>query len=296
MLDKNILFTTIDGYIGSNIYKQFYKNKNCFFLTDKVDRINKADRIYFYKDLPVLLSKQGIDIVFNNRGVIVGDNKNMHSINYTDNKKLFSAMVKKNIKLFINLDTNRVFNHDKVPRSIIDMGKGSGYYASKEKFRNFLKELKTNTRIVNIYCDIVYGPGDKLHKFVNKITVKIIEDRDSVVIKNSKLIRNFVYIDDFVDFVKKLLSSNAKIRKNYTECFVVSKRFHTLSQLTKKIKKIANSRCEIISNNVANYAITNSLLIKEFDINKNPSWLKWKPKTSLDKGLNEVVESSKSES
>ena len=95
MLDKNILFTTIDGYIGSNIYKQFYKNKNCFFLTDKVDRVNDANRVYHYKNLPVLLSKQEIDIVFNNRGIIVGDNKDMYSVNYTDNTKLFSTMVKK---------------------------------------------------------------------------------------------------------------------------------------------------------------------------------------------------------
>jgi len=293
MLDKNILFTAIDGYIGSNIYKRFHKNKNCFFLTDKVDRINDANRVYHYKYLSALLSKQAIDIVFNNRGIIVGDNKDMYSVNYTDNKKLFSAMLKKNIKLFINLDTNRVFSHDKVPMSIIAMGKGSDYYASKEKFRNFLKKSRADVHIVNIYCDIVYGPGDKLHKFVNKVAMKIMQDRDPIVLQNSKLIRNFVYIDDFVDFAGKLLNSTAKIRKNYTECFVVSKRFHTLLQLTKKIQKIANSKCDIISNNVSDYTITNSLLIKEFNINRNPSWLKWKSKTSLDKGLREVIEASK---
>ena len=142
MLNKIVLFTSVDGYIGSNIYKRFNKNKNYFFLTDKINRVSLRNRIYHYNDLDDLLDQKKIDIVFNNRGVIVGDSNIIKRINYLDSKNLFNKIKKKNIKLFINLDTNKVFNLNTVPKSIISKGKGETYYDSKAKFRNFLKKTK----------------------------------------------------------------------------------------------------------------------------------------------------------
>jgi len=146
MLNKIVLFTSVDGYIGSNIYKRFNKNKNYFFLTDKINKVSLRNRIYHYNDLDDLLDQKKIDIVFNNRGVIVGDSNIIKRINYLDSKNLFNKIKKKNIKLFINLDTNKVFNLNTVPKSIISKGKGETYYDSKAKFRNFLKKNKKRYR------------------------------------------------------------------------------------------------------------------------------------------------------
>ena len=291
MLNKIVLFTSVDGYIGSNIYKRFNKNKNYFFLTDKINRVSLRNRIYHYNDLDDLLDQRKIDIVFNNRGVIVGDSNIIKRINYLDSKNLFNKIKKKNIKLFINLDTNKVFNLNTVPKSIISKGKGETYYDSKAKFRNFLKKTKSDIGIVNIHCDIVYGPRDKLHKFINKIVSKMIGKKESLILYNSQLIRNFIYINDFISFIEHLLNSSNKIKKNYLECFVASKRFFTLLELTKKIKKLTNSKCKIVSLGT-DYSDINLLLIEEFDLNKNPSWLNWEPKVSLDKGLKRVVDLS----
>jgi len=146
MLNKIVLFTSVDGYIGSNIYKRFNKTKNYFFLTDKINKVSLRNRIYHYNDLDDLLDQKKIDIVFNNRGVIVGDSNIIKRINYLDSKNLFNKIKKKNIKLFINLDTNKVFNLNTVPKSIISKGKGETYYDSKAKFRNFLKKNKKRYR------------------------------------------------------------------------------------------------------------------------------------------------------
>ena len=92
MLNKIVLFTSVDGYIGSNIYKRFNKNKNYFFLTDKINRVSLRNRIYHYNDLDDLLDQKKIDIVFNNRGVIVGDSNIIKRINYLDSKNLFNKI------------------------------------------------------------------------------------------------------------------------------------------------------------------------------------------------------------
>ena len=63
------------------------------------------------------------------------------------------------------------------------------------------------------------------------------------------------------------------------------------SRINKKIKKLTNSKCKIVSLGT-DYSDINLLLIEEFDLNKNPSWLNWEPKVSLDKGLKRVVDLS----
>ena len=49
MKNKRILFTSIDGFIGSHILSSF-KGKNNFFLTDKIDRVNNKERIFHFRD------------------------------------------------------------------------------------------------------------------------------------------------------------------------------------------------------------------------------------------------------
>ena len=66
MIEKKVLFTSIDGFIGLNIFKKFSK-LNFFFLTDKISRVNHEKKIYHYNDFEKILKLKKINIVFNNR-------------------------------------------------------------------------------------------------------------------------------------------------------------------------------------------------------------------------------------
>ena len=63
MKNKRILFTSIDGFIGSHILSSF-KGKNNFFLTDKIDRVNNKEHIFHFKDFENIIRTKNIDIVF----------------------------------------------------------------------------------------------------------------------------------------------------------------------------------------------------------------------------------------
>ena len=199
-----ILFTTIDGYIGSNLYKKFAKKNDFFFLTDKISRVDIPSNVYYYKDFPDLLTKQDFETIFNNRGTLIGDSKVINEINFIDSDRIFNSAISKKVKNFINLDTNRVFNDPGISSSIVAHGKGKDYYDSKKRFRDVLNNDQNDINKINIYCDIIYGPNDKLHKFINKITNKLILKKD-IVLYNPNLVRNFLFIEDFLNFIEKLI-------------------------------------------------------------------------------------------
>ena len=288
MIEKKVLFTSIDGFIGLNIFKKFSKF-NFFFLTDKISRVNHEKKIYHYNDFEKILKLKKINIVFNNRGILLGKPKDLNKVNYLDSKRIFNLTNKYRVDYFVNLDTNKALNSPDLPSSIIGHGKGREYHSSKESFRQFFISKESSFNKINIHCDIVYGPNDKLHKFVNKTVFEIINNDKNITIYNPTLIRNFLYIDDFLIYINKLILSIYKLDEPYSELFFSSTEFNSLHKFISTIKSLLKSNIFINSHKGNTYKKTNQILRNEFDNKKNPTWLRLRSTISLKVGLGRVI-------
>ena len=290
MIEKKVLFTSIDGFIGLNIFKKFSK-LNFFFLTDKISRINHEKKIYHYNDFEKILKLKKINIVFNNRGILLGKPKYLNKVNYLDSKRIFNLTNKYRVDYFVNLDTNKALISPDLPSSIIGHGKGSEYHSSKESFRQFFISKESSFNKINIHCDIIYGPNDKLHKFVNKTVFEIINNDKNITLYNPNLIRNFLYIDDFLKYINKLILSIYKLDEPYSELFFSSTEFNSLHKFISTIKSLLKSNIFINSHKGNIYKKTNQILKDEFDNKKNPAWLRLRSTVSLKVGLGRVIKS-----
>ena len=288
MKERNVLFTSIDGFIGLNIFKKFSKS-NFYFLTDKISRVNHEKSVYHYNDFEKILKSKKINIVFNNRGILLGRPRDLNKVNYLDSKRIFNLTSKYMVDYFINLDTNKALNSPDLPSSIIGHGKGSEYHNSKENFRQFFMTKKSSFNKINIHCDIIYGPNDKLHKFVNKTVFEIMNNDKNITLYNPNLVRNFLYIDDFLKYINKLIVSIHRLDKPYSELFFSSAEFNTLHEFISTIKYLLKSNIFINSHKGNLYKKTNQILKNEFDSKKNPNWLRLKATVDLKVGLGRVI-------
>ena len=288
MKDKRILFTSIDGFIGLNILNNF-NVENCFFLTDKIKRVNTKSRVYYYKDFEKIIRLKKINVIFNNRGILLGNVNKLNKVNYLDSKRVFNITNKYKVDYFINLDTNKALISPRLPSSIIGHGKGMDYHFSKQSFREFFINTSSNFSRINIYCDIIYGPNDKLHKFVNKTVFEILNNDKNINLYNPNLIRNFLYIDDFIKYIKKLLNSLDKVGSDYSEYFFLSKEFNSLENFIEIIKELLRSDIYIKVYRGNLYKRTNNVLMREFDNSKNPKWIRLNSTIDLKKGLKKVL-------
>ena len=288
MKDKRVLFTSIDGFIGLNIFKNFNES-NFFFLTDNIKRVNPKRRVYHYTDFEKILKLKKINIVFNNRGILLGTNSKLNKINNLDSRKIFNITTRYSIDYFINLDTNKALVSPGLPSSIIGHGKGMDYHSSKKSFRNFFMNSKSNFFRVNLYCDIIYGPNDKLHKFVNKTVFEILNNDKNISLYNPNLKRNFLYIDDFIKYINRLLNSTDKINNNYSEFFFSSGELNTLECFIDTIKDILDSDIYIKIYRGNLYRKTNNIMKNEFNSTRNPKWIRLGKTVGLKKGLKKVI-------
>jgi len=289
MKQNRVLFTSIDGFIGSNIFRKF-NTSDIFFLTDKESRVDIKKNVYYYQDFEKIVMQKKINVVFNNRGTLLGTPSKLNRINHLDSKKIFNISKKYNVNYFINLDTNKVLSSPSLPSSIINRGKGFEYHNSKRNFRVFFKDKESPFSKINIHCDIIYGPNDKLHKFVNKTICEIIDNDKNITLYNPYLIRNFLYIDDFLSYINNLLKSLDNLGAKYTELFLSSHEFNSLHEFILTIKTLLKSNISIKLYKGNAYKRTNEILKLEFDYGKNPKWLNLNKTLNLSSGLKKVID------
>ena len=118
---------------------------------------------------------------------------------------------------------------------------------------------------------------------------EILNNDKNINLYNPNLKRNFLYIEDFIKYTKKLLNSLGRIDKDYTEYYFASKEFNSLEEFINLIKKILKSRIYIKIYKGNLYKKTNDILMKEFYIKNNPKWIRLNHTINLETGLKKVI-------
>tara|TARA_B100000989_G_scaffold293934_1_gene272097 strand:- start:14891 stop:15835 length:945 start_codon:yes stop_codon:yes gene_type:complete len=304
---KKILICGATGFIGKNITLGLSKNKNYEIHAVRFNRppYETSKNVKWHKaDLrnPNTIEKlvKGKDIIIQCAATTSGskDIVSMPYIHVTDNaiinSYMFRSAYNNKIKHFIFPSCTVMYPSSKKPTrendfngKILDKYKGAGetkvYLEKIAKFYSMLSD----TKFTIIRHSNIYGPHDKYdldksHVFGATIT-KVMRSKGILEVWGTgKEIRDFLYADDLVDFIKRSLR---KQKKQYEIFNCGSGEPITVKELCEKIIKISRKDIQIKFNK-AKPSIPFDMFL---DCSKAKKEIDWSPKTNIDQGITKTL-------
>jgi GDP-L-fucose synthase len=304
---KKILICGATGFVGKNITLGLSGNKNYEIHAVRFKRpaYKTAKNVKWHKaDLrnPNSVDKliKGMDIVIQAAATTSGskDIVSKPFIHVTDNAVINSYMFRSSfthkIKHFIFPSCTVMYPSSKKATkendyngNIIDKYKGAGetkvYLEKIAKFYSMLSD----TKFTIIRHSNIYGPHDKYdldksHVFGATIT-KVMRAKDTLEVWGTgKEIRDFLYADDLVDFIKKSIQ---KQKTQYEIFNCGSGQPVTVSELCEKIIKISKKDIKIKFNK-AKPSIPFDMFLNCSKAKKDIGWVS---KTKIDDGITKTL-------
>ena len=304
---KKILICGATGFVGKNITLGLSGNKNYeihavrfkrpAYKTSKNVKWHKAD-LRNPNSVDKLI--KGMDIVIQAAATTSGskDIVSKPFIHVTDNAVINSYMFRSSfthkIKHFIFPSCTVMYPSSKKATkendyngNIIDKYKGAGetkvYLEKIAKFYSMLSD----TKFTIIRHSNIYGPHDKYdldksHVFGATITKVMRANKTLEVWGTGKEIRDFLYAEDLVDFIKKSIK-NQKEQYQIYNCG--SGNPVTVKELCEKIIKISGKDIKIKFNK-SKPSIPFNLFL---NCSKAKKDLSWSPKTNIDDGIKSTI-------
>jgi nucleoside-diphosphate-sugar epimerase len=178
---------------------------------------------------------------------------------------------------------------DKVPTSETELPKPNNPYA----FSKYIAEqaclfyssyLNVPSLIIRPFN--VYGPGQPAHFLIPTIINQVLYNQEITLLDlNPK--RDYIFIDDVVNFINNAV--DAKL-KNAEIVNIGSGVSYSVGELVRIIQKIAGTNLPVFSKNEVRFQEISDVIA---DVNKADTLFGWKPKTSIEIGLEQCVSYSK---
>jgi len=263
MIKKNILITGCAGFIGSSVARELIKKKNKVW---GIDNLSRGKRNNIPKNLKFIkgnceddlvlgkLKKKKFYAILHFAGQSSGEisfqkpledfNSNLHST-----LKLLNFSIINKCNHFIYASSMSVYGDQEfITNEKIPASPKSFYGISKASSENYIKLFKSkglNYTILRFFN--VYGPGQKL----DSLKQGMIRIYFNQIIKNKKLVikgdknrtRDFIYIDDVVNIVCKLIGRREAYNNTFNIC--TGKSFK-VNDLITKIRKVVKFNFKII--------------------------------------------------
>ena len=300
---KKILVCGATGFIGKNITLGLSKNKNYEIHAVRFKRpvYKTSNNVKWHK--ADLTNPSSVDKLIKNMDIVIqaaattSGSKDIVSkpyIHVTDNAVInsfiFRSAYTHKIKHFIFPSCTVMYPSSKKATKekdftgkIIDKYKGAGetkvYLEKIAKFYSMLSD----TKFTIIRHSNIYGPHDKYdldksHVFGATIT-KVMRATDTLEVWGSgKEIRDFLYADDLVDFIKTAIR---KQKSQYEIYNCGSGEPITVKELCEKIIKLSGKDIKIQFNK-AKPTIPFNMFLNTAKAKKE---LGWSPKTKIDNGV-----------
>ena len=144
------------------------------------------------------------------------------------------------------------------------------------------------TKFLNVRLYHLYGPEDKDEKFVVKILKALLSNKPEIELTEGNQTRDFIYIDDAVRAVFKILVNIKKLPAGRVVNFDVGTGADlSIREIVLLMHKLSRSKSKLLFGNL----LTNDEEIKNSraDI-RALKRLGWSPITSLEEGLVRVIE------
>ena len=289
---KEILLVGGSGFLGLNLIKSLRKNNNYritsvsrvkpkIFKRNKNLNFIKAD-FSNYIQIKKKLKKKNFNIIINFGGNINHDNKNqIEKSHFTLCSNLVRFFNNRKIDLFIQAGSSMEYGLAKSPNYEKSKCKPKSYYgASKLKSTEVLKKSKLNYIVLRLYQ--IYGPYQKINRLIPIAINQLLNEKAFSASSGSQL-RDFLYVDDFIELIKKILLSKKPIKGVYN---VGYGKPVAVKQILKKINKLIKSG----KINYGTIKMKKSETKNSYpNVKKIEKIFSWKSKTNLEKGLKKTI-------
>ena len=211
------------------------------------------------------------------------------SSNILGTHNLLKAALKFKIKRFHHVSTDEVYGHlnkeDKPFSESTPYDPRNPYSASKAG-SDFLVRSYFHTHDLSITlsnCSNNYGPNQHKEKFVPTVINSLADGCNIPVYGKGDNIRDWIYVSDHCDAIWKIFTKG-KLGETYlvgAECEKTN--LEIIHMICKILGKNPDDHISFVEDRLGHdfrYAIDNDKIVKE---------LKWKPKTSLKKGLLKTI-------
>ena len=292
------------GFIGRHIVK---KALDLGFNTTSLSKRNPNEKekiksvnyivadITNKKNLINNLDGKVFDYVINSGGYINHSNYSKDGINAFDThfngvKNLIDSLEKNRIKRFIQLGSSDEYGNNLAPQNENQKEEPVSMYSCAKVTSNYF--LQTLHKTENFPCVIlrpflVYGPYQGKDRFIPQIILGCIKNKKFSTSEGMQL-RDFLFIDDFVDVVFMTLKNNN----------VLGEIINISSGIPVSIKKVINLIVDYLNSGQPQFGKIkyrdgeNMQLYA--DISKAKTLLNWEPKVDLQTGIHKTIESIKS--
>jgi|TARA_B110000211_G_scaffold213031_1_gene253144 UDP-glucose 4-epimerase len=293
-LKKKIVIVGGTGFIGYHLAKHCIKMKwvvysvSSKYPTEK-NFVKKVKYIICDITNKKLLKKK-IDFKFDyavNLGGYVNhkDKRKTFKTHFNGCKNIAEILKKKDIKLFVQIGSSLEYGKLKSPHleksNCVPI---SNYAKAKYASTKFLLDLYAKysfpTTVLRLYQ--VYGPGQDFNRFIPLIIKGCLSNK-KFPCSNGDQYRDFIYIDDVVEAIIKILKSNS----------VNGKILNIGSGKCTQIKKIIKKIQTFVKQGLPQFGkikLRKEENYKTFpSIKKAKILLNWKPKISFDEGLLKTI-------
>lgn len=281
---KHVLITGGTGYLGSHIIKELLSQGHAVSVL--IRTYSSLSRLEFFKeklnfvnvdDVKVFFEKEKIDGIihvatnYGRKGEKVSD---IISSNLSFPVKLFELAIQNKVGFFINTDTS-------LPRNL------NAYSLSKAQFRDWLKIVPNELKIINVIPEYFYGSNDDDTKFITGMLNKLKGNVECIDLSEGIQKRDFIYIDDAVSAYICLIENLDKFER-YVDIPLGSATSISLRSLVQLIKKMSNNTQTILN--------FGKIPIREGDVMESKAdisylfSLGWKPTISIEEGINKIIE------
>jgi len=305
---KKILICGGSGFIGRNLVENFSKNKKIKIYSTyyKSKKPNVKNVKWIRADLK---SKKSVYNILKNKDVVIQaaattsgakDILNKPYIHVTDNAIMNSLLLQAShdlgVKHFIFFSCTVMYPSQKKPIKELEIKNSNSIYKAYfgvAKTKLFIEDLckfysnLSPSKFTCIRHSNIYGPHDKfdLNKshFFGASVNKILNAKNSIKIWGSgHERRDLLYVDDLINFVKKVLSKQKNNFRIYN-CGYGS--HYSVNQIVNLIKKISRKKIKI-ENDLSKPSIKTSLAL---NTNLAKKELGWKKNISLEKGIKKTI-------
>lgn len=293
-MKKKIVIIGGTGFIGHHLARHCIKKKwSVYSISSKHPKKKNLLKGVKYITCNItnkkLLEKK-INFKFNyavNLGGYVNhaDKRETFKTHFNGCKNIAEILKKKNIELFVQVGSSLEYGKLKSPHSeksiclpISNYAKAK--YESTKLLLNLYAKYSFPTTILRLYQ--VYGPGQDFNRFIPLI-IKGCLSNEKFPCSNGEQYRDFIYIDDVIEAIIKILKSNR----------IKGKILNIGSGKGTQIKKIIKKIQTLVKKGFPQFGkikLRKEENYKTFpNIKRAKSLLSWKPKISFDTGLLKTI-------
>ena len=303
-MKNKYLITGGSGFVGSNIVRSLVekgervgvivRNKKLSWrIEDLVSKIDIYESDILSSSLEAIVKKIRPDFVFHLAayGVLPQerDTEKMVDINIKGTINLLNAIKKSPVKLFVNTGSAVEYGTKmKKMRESDVLEPVNDYGVSKAAATLYCQKegIKNNLPIITLRLFTPFGKYEDKNRLIPSIILDNLNGQP-IRVSTPTSVRDFIYIEDVIDAYLK--ATKVKFMPGEILNIGFGKQ-HTIQDVVESIKKLTESPSKIAWGSVKQKQGFIEPKIWQADISKTKRILNWKPKYTLDQGLDKTID------